>query len=137
MPRTKYVVTAADLIHASAYLETQLLTFAIALRDDVTHTLAIRELRETTASGTKTEKARSVNEWCEEHLSTAEWRKLKTAIRKRRQRWERYEDQKTVTISTRAHRLLASLAKRDNVTFSQVLENYLGKAIKNRGRAPR
>ncbi|MEZ6137032.1 MAG: hypothetical protein R3C53_19225 [Pirellulaceae bacterium] len=137
MPRTKYVVTAADLNHASSYLETQLLTFAIASRDNVTHSVVVGELREATARGTKAERARSVNEWCEKHLSSVEWRKLKAAIRKRRQRWERYEEQKTVTISTRAHRLLTNLSKRDDVTFSEVMENYLGKAVKNRGRAPR
>lgn len=45
-------------------------------------------------------------------------------------------DQKSLTISARSYELLSQLAERDGVTFSDVLEHYLAKALNSgRGRA--
>jgi len=73
----------------------------------------------------------NLNAWCEKYLPTEEWTKLKHAIRKRRQRDERYGEQTTVTISTEAHKYLSRVAERDDVTLSEAVEYYLGKAWSN------
>ncbi len=86
------------------------------------------QLRAFTESKGRKNKAESLNLWAEKYLSSEEWNKLKTAVRKRRQRWANDDDQKTVTISAKAHKLLSRIANRDEVTFSEVLEHYLAKA---------
>ena len=71
----------------------------------------------------------ALNSWCKKYLSDADRGKLKVAVRKRRERWRRGDEKKTITISAKAHKVLTQISKRDNVTFSQALENYLGKAL--------
>ena len=132
MPRPKYAITSDDLAHARSYLELQLRTFGIVLRDGVTLKHAELELVTAATQGTKTDRARQVNAWCERYLSSAEWRKLKIAIRKRRERRKNGERIRTVTVSALSHEYLTKLAKRDNVTFSKVLEKYLGQVLKRK-----
>ena len=128
MPREKYSITAADEFHATFYLGDKLRRRDLRFPEAVLHSSAESEFR--TALDTKDSLVRiaALNSWCERYLSDADRGKLKVAVRKRRERWHRSDETKTITISARAHKVLTQISKRDNVTFSQALEHYLGKA---------
>ena len=127
MPRPRYSITVEDVVHATEYLRTRLQVFAFDL-GDVSHRKAKNEFDEIVASGTKEKKADGLNAWCNKYLGDQERTKLKTAIRKRRERKARRGEVESVTISKKAFELLQKLANRDNVTYSETLEKYLGKA---------
>ena len=129
MPRDNYIITSDDEFHATFYLSGQLRNYSFKFRDSVSTAQAERDYRTAASEKTKATRAAALNVWCERYLSKADWRKLKTAVRKRRERWRRSEETKTVTLSAKAHRLLAQISKRDTVTFSQALEHYLSKAL--------
>jgi macrodomain Ter protein organizer (MatP/YcbG family) len=129
MPRAKYVITSDDFTHARFYIEKQLRLFGFGLRDNVTLRSAEIELDIAVSSGSKSKLAVQLNGWCEKHLSSKDWNKLKTAIRKRRERWESHANVKTISVSAESHRLLTMLAKRDRVTLSDVLEKYLSEVL--------
>ncbi len=136
MPRAKYRITDEDFVHASFYLGRKLQTYDIEFADEVSPPVAKQEFVEATHHKRKPVRVQETNAWCEKYLSGKEWERLKTAVRKRRERWHRHDDLKTVTISARAHRLLSNLSERDKVTFSEVLEHYLAKCMNSsRGHA--
>jgi len=132
MPRTRYQITEDDYQHASFYLSGRLRNYGIEFAGSVNATKAERQYYQSIRAKSRKKKAESLNHWAEKYLSSEEWSKLKTAVRKRRQRWENQGDQKTVTISAKAHQLLSRIANRDEVTFSEVLEHYLAKAMRSR-----
>jgi len=129
MPREEYSITADDEIHATFYLGDRLRNRDFRFQDSDFYSSAERDFR--TAVDKKTVHARiaALNSWCKKYLSDADRSKLKVAVRKRRERWRRGDEQKTITISARAHKVLTQISTRDNVTFSKVLEHYLGKAL--------
>ena len=127
MPRAKYQVTDRDYTHVSAYLSDKLQLQAIDTRGDASVSVARRDFLGVVHSGQRKGRAERLNAWCEQYLPAAEWAKLKTAVRKRRERWERHDQLKTITISAKAHRLLARISNRDGVTFSEALEQRLAR----------
>jgi macrodomain Ter protein organizer (MatP/YcbG family) len=133
MPREEYSITADDEMHATFYLGDRIRNRDLRFHDSDFYSSAERDFQ--TAVDKKTANARiaALNSWCKKYLSEADSGKLKGAVRKRRERWRRGDEQKTITISAKAHKVLTRISKRDNVTFSQALENYLGKAL-NSGR---
>lgn len=138
MARPKYEITAADVTNAKSYLQSKLRNYRIELGEDVSYYNAEQEFLKAGEEKRKEKRAELVNAWCEKYLSSQEWYKLKLAIRKRRERLKRHNDLKTVTISARAFELLSKLATRDDVTYTEVLEHYLPKALNvGRGRAPK
>lgn len=135
MPRTKYVITKDDCLHAELYLSSRIRNYEIDFPDESDCLNAEGEYRAATAERKITSRLELLNAWCEKYLNDNDWSRLKAAIRKRRERLQHIDEQKTVTVSARSHDLLAQLAKRDDVTFSEVLEHYLSKALNsNRGR---
>jgi len=131
MPRAKYQITEDDFQHASFYLSGRLRNNGIEFDEGVNASKAEKQYYEAIAAKSRKKKTELLNLWAEKHLSSEEWTKLKVAVRKRRQRWSNYDEQKTVTISAKAHKLLGRIAKRDEVTFSEALEHYLAKAIRS------
>ncbi len=127
MPRSKYKIIAEDVIHATEYITSRLQLLALDLGDASSRT-AKKAFDEAVEDRSKDERAFRLNDWCEKYLSSEEWTKLKTSIRKRRERKTRKGEIESVTISSKAYALLRKLAKRDNVTYSETLEKYLGKA---------
>ncbi len=111
------------------YLTTQVQTGAIDL-DDASFQTAQRELAKACLPRSKEEKAKLLNDWCEQYLTSKCWQKLKAAIRKRRER--RKGGTRVVTISARALEQLQKLSKRDQLTHSETLEKYLAKAVRRR-----
>lgn len=135
MPRTKYRITVEDCVHAELYLSRQIRNYEIEFRDDANSLNAEGEYRDATSERKKTSRAQQLNEWCERYLTSTDWNRLKSAIRKRRERTQHFDEQRTVTVSATSHDLLSQLAQRDDVTYSEVLEHYLTKALNsNRGR---
>lgn len=135
MPRTKYVITADDCIHAELYLSRRIRNFEIEFRDDTDSMNAEGEYQNATNQRKNSKRAEQLNAWCEMYLTSTDWKRLKSAIRKRRERLQHLDEQKTVTVSARSHELLSKLAQRDDVTYSELLEHYLAKALNsNRGR---
>ena len=135
MPRDNYIITSDDECHATFYLSGQLRNYGFKFRDSASSTQAGSDYRAAAIEKTKSTRAAALNVWCEKYLSTSDWRRLKTAIRKRRERWRRSEETKTVTISAKGHKLLKQVSKRDNVTFSQALEHCLSKALNSARRS--
>ena len=129
MPREKYSITADDEIHATFYLGDRLRKRDLKFQDSAFYSSAENDFRTAVDQKTKQARIAALNSWCKKYLSDADSGKLKVAVRKRRQRWRRGDEQKTITISAKAHKVLTQISKRDNVTFSQALENYLGKAL--------
>lgn len=138
MPRVKYSITSDDEFHATFYLSDRLRNHGFKFSDSVSRAKAESDFRTAVDEKTKTKRAAAANSWCETYLSRADWQKLKTAVRKRRERWRRNDEIKTITISAKAHNMLTQISTRDDVTFSQALEHYLAKALNSvRGRASR
>jgi len=129
MPRDNYIITSDDEFHATFYLSGQLRNYGFKFLDSVSSTQAESDYRDAASEKTKATRAAALNVWCERYLSKADWRRLKSAVRKRRERWRRSDETKTVTISAKAHKLLTQVSNRDDVTFSQTLEHYLSKAL--------
>lgn len=128
MARPRYTITTADVVHASTYLANRLRNQDVRFSDDVTYRTAERAFTEASQESRKEKRAEQVNAWCEKYLSSEEWAKFKLAIRKRRERRVR-TDLKTVTITARAFEFLSKLSERDKVTYSEILEKYLLKAL--------
>ena len=133
MPREKYSITADDEIHATFYLGDRLRKRDLRFPESVLYSSAESEFRTALEERTTPARIAALNSWCGKYLSNADSAKFKVAVRKRRERWRRTDETKTITISAKAHKVLTQISKRDNVTFSQALENYLGKAL-NSGR---
>ena len=127
MPRSKYKITSGDVIHATDYVKSRLQLFALDLGDASSRT-ATKEFGDAVDVRSKEERANRLNDWCEKYLSGTEWTKLKTSIRKRRERKARKGEIESVSISRKAYALLKKLSTRDNVTYSEALEKYLGRA---------
>ena len=135
MPRPRYRITAEDFLHAEFCLSLRIRSYRIKFAKGVASIDARDEYDIAVRTTGKKQGLDLLNTWCEKYLTGAECTKLKSAIRKRRERYRRGDKQKTVTITAVAHRLLLQLSKRDNVTFSEILEHYLGNAVNsNRGR---
>ena len=135
MPRPRYQITDDDFLHAEFYLTVRIRNLRITFAKGISSIDAAADYQDAVRTDGKTKRLELLNSWCERYLSGTEWKRLKSAIRKRRERFRRADEQKTVTITAKAHRLLSQLAERDNVTFSGILEHYLGNAVNsNRGR---
>ena len=74
--------------------------------------------------------------FCERWLTSAEWDRMKVSIRaSRKRKRDKIDNTKPVSLdlSKQAHYVLATIAKRDGVTLSEVIEKYLdceyGKAL--------
>ena len=80
----------------------------------------------------KPDKATALTDWCREVLSASQWSKLRSSVRKRRQRWQNFDTQLTITISRSAHAKIVRLANRDNVTIMQIVDRLATQATKRR-----
>ena len=137
MARAMYTITDSDYTHACAYIEDKLQKQEFAFCHKRSMDTARSELFDIVHSSQRQWRAEQLNEWCEKHLGKADWLKLKVGIRKRRERWARHDELKSVAISAKAHRLLTSISKRDSVTFSEILEHLLLRAANSASRIPK
>lgn len=133
MARPSYAITARDFRHAIAYVGQRIRNFEISVRDVNTLERAKEEYLQISSKRAGKESATRLQQWCDCYLSHAEWERVKSSIRKRRQRWAPSKATKTVTISERAHQLLVDLAMRDKVTLSDAIERNLPQLLNRKG----
>ena len=129
MPVVRQYVTSEDEFHATFYLSGRIRNYGFQFCDSVSYPAAESDYRNAINEPTREKRATALNAWCAKYLSKADTQRLRTAVRKRRERWRRSDATKTVTISAKAHKLLTQISKRDTVTFSEALEHYLSNAL--------
>lgn len=128
MPRSKSLALS-NVNEAIAVMRSKLQTYSIELCEDVSYREAMLTIDDIRRIGSKKEQAQKLMEWCENSLDASEWKKLQAAVRKRKQRKQKQGATEVLSVSPRAFELLKKLAKRDGVTYSQILELYLAKAL--------
>lgn len=136
MSRPKYQVTETDFTHACNYISSKLQNFEFELSEEASTNDAKTAYFDAVQSGSRKARSERLNAWCEKYLSSKEWRRLVAAIRKRRERWNRHDQMKSISISEKAHKLLVKVSERDGVTFSEVLEYALAKTANSSHRVP-
>lgn len=125
MAKPAYSVTAEDFLHAAFYLGAQLRNYGIEFDSMAATEKAKAEFQAIAARPASSAAAKRLQHWCDQYLTQADWERLKSSVRKRRQRQVQATPLKTVVLSQKAHRLLSKLSKRDSVTLSEALERYL------------
>ena len=72
-----------------------------------------------------------LNVWCKKWLDSQQWMKLKVSIRAKRLKKKRafleIEKVITVNLTESSYVILKRISKRDSVTLSQVIKNYLSR----------
>ena len=132
--RPRYEITEEDFLHASHYLSSAFSSGDFKLENDETDwRKAEREFGNIGVFTQGVAVLPRLVAWCEKHLNEAQRKKLHAAVRKRRQRQSRDYDQHTITISRQAYQILKQLAGKER-TYSAVIENHLGRVLRNRQR---
>ena len=68
MARPKYSITSDDVIHATQYLRTRLLTLTVKFDESVSPRAAQKEFEQAVDIRSKEDRANGVNAWCEKFL---------------------------------------------------------------------
>ena len=115
MAGAKYVITAADLRAARAYLQRKLALEPFWLEPPQAHDHFPQQSRDPV----------TLNQWCERWLDQRQWQQLKAAVRAARKRQRQQVGNEGppvhVTLSRPAWSVLADLAKHDGVTLSEFI----------------
>lgn len=131
MPNSTQELSVDDLSHAVGYLFDRVRLQAQSYQERGDAREIDSEFYALTSARRSQQKAADLTLWCSKNLTRTEWNRLRVAIRKRRERWSKFNDQKTIVVTAKVHRLLSTIALRDNVTFCDVLEALLVKAAKS------
>jgi len=139
MGRPRYCITEDDYLHAYFYLSPKVRSHEIEYLKESQEFSAGKSFNRAASSEIKGKKkqAEALNAWCEKHLTSSEWQKLKQAIRKRRVRWEKAGESTTVTVSTKVRDYLANISERDDVTYNEILEHVLANACSSSRKIPK
>lgn len=128
MARPKYMIGPTDLAHSLLYLADRMQLQYLDVSDVSRREFSeIKLIQAADTRATRKAQAEALNTWCEQNLSTAEWQKMKAAIRKRRHRQQTANEQIAITISRQAHTILLKLAKRDGVTLMALVDRLVSK----------
>lgn len=76
----------------------------------------------------KSNNAEELQQWCDEYLDEEQFKKLKQVIWAKRKRTKdamKSLKPKQITISRKAWKHLSDLSKKDGMSYSELLENYL------------
>jgi predicted DNA binding CopG/RHH family protein len=76
------------------------------------------------------ERVAAFDKLCLDYLTDTDRAKLRTSLRKHRQRLHKRGNAVQVSLSVSAFELLKKVASRENLNYSQVLEKYLWNAVK-------
>lgn len=132
MAKAKYVITAEDLKHVAWYLTTAeragRLEFQGERSEEARRNFA-DYLHYGVTKRPTSELAAKLHAWCTDYLCPDDWSKLKTAVRKRRQRAESVTH--TLSISDSVYSKLKRVASRDHVTYEEVLDKLLSDALRS------
>jgi len=130
MPRKKYQITKSDALTAWKWLQAK-------LNDPHWPNLdkAYQAGQEFESLKERWENPEALNAWAEKWLDRGQWTQLKNTVRaqRKRQRDRSNLDKKPIAISLtlKAHLILSTIAKHDNVTLSKVIEKRLHKTYLN------
>ena len=117
MARQRYVVTATDKAVVISYIERKLSLETYWLESDGAKRSFTRAKRDTS----------TLQRWCEKWLSDKQWRQMKDSVRaarkRKRDRTGDREPKMNVTLSRRAWKMVTVLARREQATLSEFLEN--------------
>lgn len=116
MPRPKFIINHDSVILAAYYIGKKLLT---TTDREESYGQAFHW----------TEQPEALNSWCEQHLDTQEWIRLKNYLRDRKRRAKNQVTPrtKTVTLTIEAHKILSGIAQDEQCTLSDVVESHLAK----------
>ncbi len=126
MPRPRFRITSDNYQAARDYLGHQIRNNTLGIKNAAA--LEWNQLPHSLDRKKAQSYAELVNDWCEEHLDSEQWSKLKNALRARRKRLSDQingDDKVTVTLSRRAWMKLSSVAETNGVTLSQAIETFL------------
>jgi macrodomain Ter protein organizer (MatP/YcbG family) len=130
MARKKYQITTSDALTAWRWIQTKLNDSQWPNWDK-----AYQAEQEFENLKERWENPEALNTWAEKWLDRRQWIQLKNTVRaqRKRQRDRSNLDKKPVaiTLSLKAHLILSTIAKHDNVTLSKVIEKRLHKTYLN------
>lgn len=107
-----------NYIHARAYLSDRLRLFAVEVPQKARNAFF------------KVDSPKMLSQWIKKNLLHSDIEKTKAAVRQRRMRASR-NDIRGISLSAKAHELLARIVERDGVTFNDVLEDVLIRQFKS------
>lgn len=128
MTRPKTAIPNEEITTAINYIQRRLRTKKIELVGDPNLANVERELNGIVTARNKQERVTAFEKWCLDYLTDADRSKLRTSLRKHRQRLHKRGNAAQVSMTVRAFDLLKKVASRENLTYSQVLEKYLWNA---------
>jgi len=127
MARARYQITKDDALTAWRWIQKKLNDNPMADLDQ-----AYQAEQEFESLKEHWKDPETLNAWAEKWLNSGQWIQLKNSIRaqRKRQRDRTNIDKKPITISLtlKAHLILSTISKHDNVTLSEVIEKRLHKA---------
>ncbi len=128
MARPKYKITATDLLHAHAYLkraseDNEYIVVGNARSYQFRQYLARIDVNEDPEI-----EAEILNRWCEKVLTTAQWQRLKTSIRK--MRYLESNSDRTVALKPEAHLVLHRIVSEGKATNLSEAIMWLDKQIR-------
>lgn len=130
MTRPKTAIPNEEITTAISYIQRRLRTRKIELVGDPNLANVEKELNSIVTARNKQERVAAFEKWCNDHLADVDRAKLRTSLRKHRQRLEKRGNSAQVSLTVSAFDLLKKVAYRENLNYSQVLEKYLWNAIK-------
>lgn len=130
MTRPKTAIPNEEITTAISYIKRRLRTRKIELVGDPSLVKVENELNGIVTARNKQERVTAFEKWCIDYLTDADRAKLRTSLRKHRQRLHKRGNSAQVSLSVNAFELLKKVASRENLNYSQVLEKYLWNACK-------
>jgi hypothetical protein len=130
MTRPKTAIPNEEITTAISYIKRRLRTRKIELVGDPSLATVEKELNSIVTARNKQERVATFDRWCLDYLTDADRSKLRTSLRKHRQRLHKRGNAAQVSMTVKAFDLLKKVASRENLNYSQVLEKYLWNAAK-------
>lgn len=128
MARQKYQITKEDFYIARRWLESKTEKDWHKFHAQTANSDRAKEELDTIPLRLKCTKkdAATLQKWCDTYLGEAMLNQMKTTIRAERARAKKPAGStKQITLDERAHMMLATIAKAENVTLSQAIEKHL------------
>ena len=131
MPRTKYRISAGDAHSASVWIERKFGKWPRIWPHENWDKNVEAEEEFRGFLGSRLDRdawAKFLNDWCERHLDSRQWNQLKNAVRAARKREaERrsLDGRRRVDLRDHAHSMLRTIARRHQMTLSDVIERFL------------
>lgn len=130
MARPKTAIPNEEITTAISYIKRRLRTRKLELVGDPSLVKVENELNGIVTARNKQERVTVFEKWCNDYLFDTDRSKLRTSLRKHRQRLHKRGNAAQVSLSVSSFELLKKVASRENLNYSQILEKYLWNAAK-------